>query len=135
MYLVLELYQLSMHVMLVSSSWCRMAYGMSYGENVFKFKEQKDFSFSISVALLPLCVAGIHNLCITCLAYYQELPSGSCDPLCSVDETSSSDFEASYKPKTDLLKAIAIFAAAATGTIAINHSWVAANQVHLLNVA
>ncbi|KAL6213355.1 hypothetical protein ACLB2K_012802 [Fragaria x ananassa] len=58
----------------------------------------------------------------------QELPSGSCDPLCSVDETSSSDFEAGYKPKTDLLKAIAIFAAAATGTIAINHSWVAANQ-------
>ncbi|KAL6218901.1 hypothetical protein ACLB2K_012108 [Fragaria x ananassa] len=60
----------------------------------------------------------------------QDLPpsSGSCDPLCSVDETSSSDFEASYKPKTDLLKAIAIFAAAATGTIAINHSWVAANQ-------
>ncbi|XP_024163566.2 sodium/proton antiporter 2 isoform X2 [Rosa chinensis] len=54
--------------------------------------------------------------------------SGSCDPLCSVDETSSSDFEASYKPKTDLLKAIAIFAAAATGTVAINHSWVAANQ-------
>ncbi|KAM5549438.1 hypothetical protein ABKV19_000721 [Rosa sericea] len=43
---------------------------------------------------------------------------------------SSIDFEASYKPKTYLLKAIAIFAAAATGTVAvvINHSWVAANQ-------
>ncbi|KAL5561289.1 hypothetical protein UlMin_031036 [Ulmus minor] len=54
--------------------------------------------------------------------------SGSCDPLCSVDETSSSDFEASYQPKTDLLKALAIFAAAATGTVAINQSWVAANQ-------
>ncbi|XP_021892386.1 sodium/proton antiporter 1 isoform X1 [Carica papaya] len=60
----------------------------------------------------------------------QELTSssGSCDPLCSVDETSSSDFEANYQPKTDLVKAIAIFAAAATGTVAINHSWVAANQ-------
>ncbi|XP_048337406.2 sodium/proton antiporter 1 isoform X1 [Ziziphus jujuba] len=54
--------------------------------------------------------------------------SGSCDPLCSVDETSSSEFEANYQPKTDLLKALAIFAAAATGTLAINHSWVAANQ-------
>ncbi|XP_040365150.1 sodium/proton antiporter 1 isoform X1 [Rosa chinensis] len=40
------------------------------------------------------------------------------------------NFEANYKPKTYLLKAIAIFAAAATGTVAvaINHSWVAANQ-------
>ncbi|XP_059652940.1 sodium/proton antiporter 1 isoform X2 [Cornus florida] len=54
--------------------------------------------------------------------------SGECDPLCSVDETSSQDFEAAYQPKTDLLKALAIFAAAATGAAAINHSWVAANQ-------
>ncbi|XP_022149216.1 sodium/proton antiporter 1 [Momordica charantia] len=54
--------------------------------------------------------------------------SGTCDPLCSVDEISSQDFEASYQPKTDLLKAFAIFAAAITGTVAINHSWVAANQ-------
>ncbi|XP_059447991.1 sodium/proton antiporter 1 [Corylus avellana] len=54
--------------------------------------------------------------------------SGSCDPLCSLDETSSRDFEATYQPKTDLLKALAIFAAAATGAVAINHSWVAANQ-------
>ncbi|GMN37737.1 hypothetical protein TIFTF001_007046 [Ficus carica] len=54
--------------------------------------------------------------------------SGPCDPLCSVDETSSSDFEANYQPKTDLLKALAIFAAAVTGTVAINQSWVAANQ-------
>ncbi|XP_059652939.1 sodium/proton antiporter 1 isoform X1 [Cornus florida] len=60
----------------------------------------------------------------------QELTSssGECDPLCSVDETSSQDFEAAYQPKTDLLKALAIFAAAATGAAAINHSWVAANQ-------
>ncbi|XP_030486308.2 sodium/proton antiporter 1 [Cannabis sativa] len=59
----------------------------------------------------------------------QELtPSGTCDPLCSVDETSSSDFEANYQPKTDLLKAIAVVAAAGTGVLAINHSWVAANQ-------
>lgn len=66
------------------------------------------------------------------LACYQDLSpsSGSCDPLCSVDETSSHDFEANYRPKTDLLKAIAVLAAAATGAVAINHSWVAANQVH-----
>lgn len=55
--------------------------------------------------------------------------SRSCDPLCSLDETSSSEFEATYQPKTDLLKALAVFAAAATGAVAINHSWVAANQV------
>lgn len=54
--------------------------------------------------------------------------SESCDPLCSVDETSSRDFEANYQPKTDLLKALAIFAASAAGAVAINHSWVAANQ-------
>lgn len=54
--------------------------------------------------------------------------SGSCDPLCSLDETSSRDFEATYQPKTDLVKAVAIFAAAATGAMAINQSWVAANQ-------
>lgn len=58
-----------------------------------------------------------------------KLSSGECDPLCSVDETSSQEFEANYQPRTDLLKAVAIFAAAATGTVAINHSWVAANQV------
>ncbi|KAJ4830727.1 Sodium/proton antiporter 1 [Turnera subulata] len=61
---------------------------------------------------------------------FQELSetSGPCDPLCSLDETSSQDFQANYQPKTDYLKALAIFAAAATGTAAINHSWVAANQ-------
>nr|ACN78492.1 putative Na+/H+ antiporter [Arachis hypogaea] len=61
---------------------------------------------------------------------FQDLPteSGTCDPLCSLDETSSQDFVDSYKPKTDLLKAVAVFAAAATGAVAINHSWVAANQ-------
>ncbi|WCJ17781.1 sodium:hydrogen antiporter 1 [Euphorbia peplus] len=60
----------------------------------------------------------------------KELPTqaGTCDPLCSVDETSSEEFEANYQPKTDLLKALAVFAAAATGTAAINQSWVAANQ-------
>lgn len=55
--------------------------------------------------------------------------SGTCDPLCSVDEMSSQEFEATYQPKTDLLKAFAILAAAVTGTVAINQSWVAANQV------
>lgn len=58
--------------------------------------------------------------------------SGSCDPLCSVDEPSSSYFEANYQPKTDIIKALAILAAALTGTAAINHSWVAANQVQSL---
>ncbi|KAG8368357.1 hypothetical protein BUALT_Bualt15G0037100 [Buddleja alternifolia] len=55
-------------------------------------------------------------------------PSGTCDPLCSVDETSSEEFEANYQPKTDFLKALAILGAAGTGALAINHSWVAANQ-------
>ncbi|XP_042488653.1 sodium/proton antiporter 2 isoform X2 [Macadamia integrifolia] len=61
---------------------------------------------------------------------YQELmsKSGTCDPLCSVDEMSSQDFEATYQPKTDLFKAVAILASAAVGAVAINHSWVAANQ-------
>ncbi|GKE46371.1 hypothetical protein Tco_1477629, partial [Tanacetum coccineum] len=54
--------------------------------------------------------------------------SGNCDPLCSVDETSSQYYEDTYQPKTDILKAIAIVGAAATGAVAINHSWVAANQ-------
>ncbi|OWM64824.1 hypothetical protein CDL15_Pgr028541 [Punica granatum] len=54
--------------------------------------------------------------------------NGACDPLCSLDEVSSEEFEATYQPKTDFLKALAIFAAALTGTAAINHSWVAANQ-------
>ncbi|KAG6652504.1 hypothetical protein CIPAW_05G010800 [Carya illinoinensis] len=54
--------------------------------------------------------------------------SGSCDPLCSLDETSSRDFVAAYQPKTDFLKALAIIAAITTGAVAINQSWVAANQ-------
>ncbi|XP_058215659.1 sodium/proton antiporter 1-like isoform X2 [Rhododendron vialii] len=41
---------------------------------------------------------------------------------------SSQDFEATYQPKTDILKALAILGAAAIGTMAINQSWVAANQ-------
>nr|GMC97196.1 sodium/proton antiporter 1-like [Ipomoea batatas] len=40
-----------------------------------------------------------------------------CDPFGSVDETSQEDFEASYQPKTELLKAFAILAAAITGTL------------------
>lgn len=63
------------------------------------------------------------------------LQSGTCDPLCSVDEISSQDFEASYQPKTDLLKALAIIASATAGAVAINHSWVAANQVHPCSVS
>lgn len=55
--------------------------------------------------------------------------NGNCDPLCSVDDVSSQDFEESYQPKTDLLKAIVVLVSALAGTVAINHSWVAANQV------
>ncbi|KAL1534570.1 Sodium/proton antiporter 1 [Salvia divinorum] len=55
-------------------------------------------------------------------------PPGTCDPLCSIDDTSSEEFEANYQPKTDLVKALAVLAAAGTGALAINHSWVAANQ-------
>ncbi|KAK9286386.1 hypothetical protein L1049_014781 [Liquidambar formosana] len=54
--------------------------------------------------------------------------SGVCDPLCSLDDMSSQDLEATYQPKTDFLKAFAILAAAATGAVAVNQSWVAANQ-------
>ncbi|KAB5541300.1 hypothetical protein DKX38_014274 [Salix brachista] len=77
-----------------------------------------------------LQVDAVCRLVIDPLACNQELEqtSGSCDPLCSLDETSSQDFEANYQPKTDLVKALAIFAAAGTGAVAINHSWVAANQ-------
>jgi hypothetical protein len=73
------------------------------------------------------------TLIIHPLACNQDLEptSGSCDPLCSLDETSSQDLEANYQPRTDLVKALAVFAAAATGAVAINHSWVAANQVYL----
>ncbi|OMO63285.1 hypothetical protein COLO4_32603 [Corchorus olitorius] len=55
-------------------------------------------------------------------------PSGSCDPLCSLDETSSLDLEATYQPKSDLLKTAAIFTAVITGALALNLSWVAGNQ-------
>uniref|UniRef100_A0ACD5YHH2 Uncharacterized protein n=1 Tax=Avena sativa TaxID=4498 RepID=A0ACD5YHH2_AVESA len=54
--------------------------------------------------------------------------TGNCDPLCSVDEVSSQYFEANYKPKNDLVKALAILATSLAGAAAINHSWVAANQ-------
>ncbi|KAG2633769.1 sodium/proton antiporter 1-like isoform X2 [Panicum virgatum] len=54
--------------------------------------------------------------------------TGNCDPLCSVDDVSSQYFQANYKPKDDVLKALTIFATALAGAAAINHSWVAANQ-------
>lgn len=53
---------------------------------------------------------------------------GAGDPLFLVDENSSQDFEANYKKRTDLLKALTIFGSVAIGAVAINHSWVAANQ-------
>nr|GMD98999.1 sodium/proton antiporter 2-like [Ipomoea batatas] len=40
-----------------------------------------------------------------------------CDPFGSVDETSQEEFEASYQPKTELLKAFAILATAITGAL------------------
>lgn len=49
--------------------------------------------------------------------------------MCSLDDVSSQYFEANYQPKTDVLKAMAVFGLAFAGTAAINHSWVAANQV------
>lgn len=84
--------------------------------------------YAASCVFLPVVLLHIDPL-----GCNQELESssGTCDPLCSLDETSSSDFEANYQPKTDLLKALAVFAAAITGAVAINHSWVAANQVYL----
>lgn len=54
--------------------------------------------------------------------------SGACDPICSTDEVTSQDFKANYQPKTDLLKALTILLSALVGAIAINQSWVAANQ-------
>ena len=59
--------------------------------------------------------------------------SEECETLCSVDETSSRDIEPGYQSKTDLLKALAILLADLTGTVAINHSFVAASQVSFLN--
>ena len=64
------------------------------------------------------------TLIIHALACNQDLEptSGSCDPLCSLDETSSLDFEANYQRRIDLVKALAFSAAAATGAAAINLS-------------
>jgi len=55
-------------------------------------------------------------------------PAGTCDPLCSVDDMSSMDFQDSYKPKSDLLKAVSVSTALLGGAAIINHSWVAENQ-------
>lgn len=55
-------------------------------------------------------------------------PAGTCDPLCSVDEMSSVDFEANYKPNSDIIKAVSIGALALGVTAIIQHSWVAENQ-------
>eukprot|EP00252_Welwitschia_mirabilis_P019329 TRINITY_DN4441_c0_g1_i1.p1 TRINITY_DN4441_c0_g1~~TRINITY_DN4441_c0_g1_i1.p1 ORF type:complete len:575 (+),score=122.66 TRINITY_DN4441_c0_g1_i1:396-2120(+) len=60
----------------------------------------------------------------------EELDStyGTCDPLCSVDEAHSEDLQQNSKAKTDLLKALTLFASVAAGGAAINHSWVAEHQ-------
>ncbi|XP_022763439.1 sodium/proton antiporter 1-like [Durio zibethinus] len=54
--------------------------------------------------------------------------SGPGDPSNSVDETSSPGSEVTCQPKTDLLRTIAVFTAALTGTLAISLSWVTHNQ-------
>lgn len=100
----------------------RFAFLSSYKKK-FNFLPSTHFLLSIKlIESLFLYVYDLHN---------QDLLEGSCDPICSVDEPSSSYFEANYQPKTDIVKAVAILAAALTGTAAINHSWVAANQVLL----
>lgn len=55
-------------------------------------------------------------------------PAGTCDPLCSVDEMSSVDFEATYKPNSDFIKAISVGALALATTAIVQHSWVAEHQ-------
>lgn len=55
-------------------------------------------------------------------------PAGTCDPLCSVDEMSSLDYEETYRPKTDLLKAVAVGTAVVAGAGLLNISWVAENE-------
>lgn len=55
---------------------------------------------------------------------------GACDPLCSVDEMSSEDYQLGEKnAKSDIVKAVAIGAAVLAGAGAIQHSWVAEHQV------
>lgn len=55
-------------------------------------------------------------------------PAGTCDPLCSVDDMSSTDYETSYKPNSDVIKAVSIGALALGVTAIVQHSWVAENQ-------
>lgn len=62
---------------------------------------------------------------------YEDTPAGACDPLCSVDEMSSVEFEASYKPNSDFTKAVVIAGSMLAGAAIINHSWVAENQVRV----
>lgn len=70
------------------------------------------------------------NLFLNLLCLFQDLGSSDvCDPLCSVDEMSSLDFAENYKPKTDLLKALAVSVSVLAGAAVINHSWVAENEV------
>lgn len=55
-------------------------------------------------------------------------PAGTCDPLCSVDDMSSEDFETNYKPHSDIVKAVSVGALALATTAIVQHSWVAENQ-------
>lgn len=59
-------------------------------------------------------------------------PAGTCDPLCSVDEMSSEDFETNYKPHSDIVKAVSVGALALAITAIVQHSWVAENQASWL---
>ncbi|KAH9300314.1 hypothetical protein KI387_011897, partial [Taxus chinensis] len=55
-------------------------------------------------------------------------PSGTCDPLCSMDEISSSSSDENHKQKNDLWKALTVFSTVAAGAAVLNHSWVADHQ-------
>ena len=62
-------------------------------------------------------------------------PAGTCDPLCSVDEMSSVDFEANFKPNSDIIKAVSVGALALATTAIVQHSWVAENQASCCRVS
>ena len=61
-------------------------------------------------------------------------PEGTCDPLCSVDDMSSEEFEGSSRTRSDLLKAISIGSGLTIGAAIIQHAWVAEHQVRTTNL-
>lgn len=55
-------------------------------------------------------------------------PPGTCDPLCSVDELSSSEYETASDSRRDLVRASGLGAILVVAAAAINHDWVAEHQ-------